>query len=129
MADSRPGISPLMLTCATCAPWVTNPAPEICGETARTPGKDSIKAMKLAAVGRFAAVVLDFCCTKRGAPASNRAGSSGSAWIDTWAMSPTVRDKINSANPPISADMKIKIKTPTATPKTNSPVCALDAVR
>ena len=44
-------------------------------------------------------------------------------------MSPTVRDKINSAKPPIRADMKIKINTPTATPMTSNPVCALDAVR
>jgi hypothetical protein len=44
-------------------------------------------------------------------------------------MSPTVRDRMNSASPPIRADMKMKMNTPTATPVTRSAVCALLAVR
>jgi hypothetical protein len=33
-------------------------------------------------------------------------------------MSPTVRERMNSAKPPMSADMKMKMNTPTATPVT-----------
>ena len=46
-----------------------------------------------------------------------------------WLMSPTARDKMNSASPPIRADMKMKMNTPTATPVTNRAVWALLAVR
>jgi hypothetical protein len=44
-------------------------------------------------------------------------------------QSPTVRERMNSARPPIRADMKMKMKTPTATPVIRSAVCALFAVR
>jgi hypothetical protein len=44
-------------------------------------------------------------------------------------MSPAMRDIMNSAKPPIRADMKMKMNTPTATPNTRSVVCPLEAVR
>ena len=57
------------------------------------------------------------------AAVSSSAGSTASAWMVMWVMSPAVRDMMNSASPPISADMKMK------TPKTSSVVCAFAAVR
>ncbi len=90
----------------------------------------SISGTKLPAVASTA-VFDDRSCAISTSPGrvSRRAGSSGSGSMVTWEMSPTVRETMKSASPPMSADMKMKMKTPTATPETRRAVCAIEAVR
>ena len=103
----------------------------ICGETATTPGTDAIRGRNASASDRVAVRLPPGSITASTwpSPVIRTAGSRSSASIVTWLISPTVRDTMNSANPPISADMKMKMNTPTATPSTRSAVCALLAVR
>lgn len=61
--------------------------------------------------------------------ASSRSGSAASASMVTWAMSPTTLAMMNEARLPISADLKRKMDTPTATPTTSSAACVWLAVR
>ena len=110
---------------------MTNPAPLICGETALTPGTPSIRGSQVAASDSVAVRVRPRSATTSTWPSGEIStdGSSVSASMVIWLMSPTVRDKMNSASPPIRADMKMKMNTPTATPVTNRAVWALLAVR
>jgi len=117
-------------TCATRVPRRRTPAPVIWGETASTSGKASISGIRFNA-SRSSAASERASCARRTRPGNGAIwpGSSACASMVTWDMSPAVRDMMNSANPPISADMKMKMNTPTATPTTSSAVCAFEAVR
>jgi len=124
-------IAPVTLTGAVACPRTRNPLPMICCDVAVTSGMEAISGRKASAVRNWLRWLVARCSTTS-RPASSGSSATGSrlgASTVTWAMSPTVRCTRNTASPPISALMKMKTKTPTATPATSNPVCALVAVR
>ena len=132
MAETLAGSTPVMLTCAVCVPRRRKPAPVISCAVAVTPGSFSMIGMNASALARRASRLVSFSCTMRTTPRtspSSKGGSVASASMVTCERSPAVRDRMNSARPPISALMKMKMNTPTATPNTSSDVWALLAVR
>ena len=124
ISESLPGITPMTPTGATACPRSTKADPRICGDTAVTPGVFSMIGMSGCQIAICSRRLRSFCsATCARLSAERMAGSRSGISRTIWGILPTVLRVSRVASPPMSALMKMKTLTPSATPAISSEVC------